>query len=175
MLHFVWQMTAIGKIESLRWFIRHIFNVDYKNHWTKEKENNTVSPTVHGEIFSNLVVMLKQNFPIQDQVQMNRLLQNCWFFFDISLKSLAIYMVQSKRRRQEAEPSVTHLDVKSNATFYDSLKSFVDLLGELIMKYASSQSSSSSKDNEFIAAYRCCNRSLANFVKVCPLSLGENN
>lgn len=156
-------MSAIGKTDSLRSFIKHVFNVDYQNH-NKDKNDGTNSgnqATIHGEIFSNLVAMLRQNFPIQDHVQMNRLLQNCWFFFEISLKSLAIYVVQCKK-------TSNHLDLQSNADFYESLKNFTDLLCELIMKYASH--SSLSKDNEFIASFRCCNRSLAAFIKVYCLS-----
>lgn len=175
MLHFVWQITAIGKIDNLRSFIKHIFNVDYRNHWTsppksdKEASTSTSSnnqPTIHGEIFSNLSCMLRQNYPIQDQVQMNRLLKNCWFFFEISLKSLAIYMVHLKQHQQQQQQSATqttHLDFQPNIEFYESLKSFTDLLSELLLKYASQ--SSLSKDNEFLAAYKCCNRSLAIFFK----------
>ena len=155
-------MSAIGKTDSLRSFIKHVFNVDYQNH-NKDKSDNGNQATIHGEIFSNLVAMLRQNFPIQDHVQMNRLLQNCWFFFEISLKSLAIYVVQCKKTSTS-----NHLDLQSNADFYESLKSFTDLLCELIMKYASH--SSLSKDNEFIASFRCCNRSLAAFIKVYCLS-----
>lgn len=184
MLHFVWQITTIGKIDSLRWFIKHIFHVNYRNHWNTTSAANSKDmimvgshhhhhhhhqATIHGEIFSNLASMLRQNNPIQDQVQMNRLLQNCWFFFDISLKSLAIYVIQYRQHQQQQQQSqliMTHLDVESNTEFYESLKTFTDLLGELMLKYASSQSSSLSKDNEFIAAYRCCNRSLAVFFKV---------
>lgn len=119
--------------------------------------------------------MLRQNYPIQDQVQLNRLLQNSWFFFDISLKSLAIYAVQFKRFQQQqarqvdasttvANSHITHLDLQANIEFYESLKGFTDLLAELMLKYASQ--TTLSKDNEFLAAYRCCNRSLANFFKV---------
>jgi hypothetical protein len=92
LIHLVWQVTAIGKIDNLKAFIKYVFHVDYSSHLVNKNQ-----PTIHDEIMMNLVILTKQNVPIQDVVQMNRLLKNCWFFLEITLKSLALYTVQYKR------------------------------------------------------------------------------
>lgn len=182
LLHFSWQMTLIGKLDNLKGFIKYVFHVDYRNYFSRTMTTGPTAnsdgdkmyepsqyPTIHNELISNLVLLIKQNYPIQDMVQTIRLLRNCWFFLELSIKSLAIYSIQYRNNFNGGSASSSqHQVVPINAEFYTSLRSLYELLAELIIKYAfqSPLSGALSKDNELLAAYRSCNLSLAIFIKV---------
>lgn len=156
-MHFVWQATSIGKIDMLKSFIKYIFYIDYSAHLNNKTK---MISTVHNELVSNLVVLIKQIQPIQDLCQMNRLYKNCWFCLEITLKSLCLYSIQFKQlnNNKSNEPLF-------DCEFYDSLRSLYELLVESIIKYGT-MVSTATKDPEFINSYKSCNRSLAMFIKV---------
>lgn len=154
LLHFVWQITSVGKIDNLKAFVKYIFYVDYTSYF-RDSKNLATLPTIHEELIVNLVLLLKQNGPVPDLTQINRLLKNCWFFLEITIKSLCLYTIQFKRYHKNSS-----LNPKFDSEFYNSLKSFYDILVEIIVKYGNS-----TKDPEFVNAHRSCNRSLAMFIK----------
>ena len=127
MLHFVWQATSIGKIDMLKSFIKYIFYIDYSAHLNNKTK---MISTVHNELVSNLVVLIKQIQPIQDLCQMNRLYKNCWFCLEITLKSLCLYSIQFKQlnNNKSDEPLF-------DCEFYDSLRSLYELLVESTIKW----------------------------------------
>lgn len=155
LLHFVWQATSIGKIDVLKSFIKYIFYIDYSYNFNKNESNHVLFPTVHNELISNLVVLIKQILPIQDLCQMNKLYKNCWFCLEITLKSLCLFTIQFKQTNKNSNAAPIIED-----TFYESLRTLYELLIESIIKY------STTKDIEFINSYKSCNRSLAMFIKV---------
>lgn len=159
LLHFVWQITSIGKIDNLKAFIKYIFFVDYTAYFKDIKVLSEI-PTIHEELILNLVILIKQNNPIQDLTQINRLFKNCWFFLEITIKSLCLFTIQYKKFQKNS-----NLNPKFDTQFYNALCNFYDLLAELIVKHAS-QTVGSAKDPEFVSAYKSCNRSLAMFIKV---------
>ena len=176
LLHIIWQATTIGKIENLKAFIKYVFNIDYSDYFNQnikrkeitehsETENEAKLPkikTIHDELISNLVILFKQNIPIQDAVQMNRLLKNCWFFLEIILKSLSLFTIQYKRYRKN-----WNLNPTFEQDFYNNLRNLYEMLVDLFIKYGSISSTSSiSKDPEFVSSFKTCNRSLAMFIKV---------
>jgi hypothetical protein len=152
----------------LKGFVKYIFHVDY----TASLRNKKASfPTVHDELVSNLVLFVKQTGPsIQDLPQTIRLLNNCWFFLELTLKSLCLYKIQHQQVT-DATSRINSTESSSPVTFspefYASLKSLYELLGELIVRHGfqSQLVSSLSKDPEFVNACGLCNRSLAMFVK----------
>jgi hypothetical protein len=159
LLHFAWQVTSIGKIDSLKGFIKYVFHVDYTGNFRNKKQ---AFPTVHEEIVSNLVLFIKQNSPmIQDVPQTIRLLKNCWFFFELTLKSLCIYKIQYQQVNKTTESPLFE------AEFYTSLKTLYELLIELIIKngFQSQLTSSLNKDPDFVNACKMSNKSLAIFIK----------
>ena len=154
-------MTIIGKINYLKAFIKYIFHVDYMTNLQNKKNN---FPTVHDEIITNLVSFVKQNSPVvQDLAQITRLLKNCWFFFEISLKSLCIYKIQYYQCNKDST-------LIFSAGFYSSIRNLYELLIELIIKngfqsQSGTTNSTTCKDPEFISACKMCNKSLALFIK----------
>lgn len=177
-LHFVWQMTSIGKIAYLKAFIRYIFYIDYSKlirlkkegseiptagdtTTTTTTESSQVSTTIHYDLISNLVVLLRQVIPLQDINQMNLIFKNCWFFLELTLKSICLYSIQYKRVAvsKYAQPEF-------EADFYTCLQNFFDLIIESIVKYAPAIITIFAKDPEFNDSFKNCNRSLAMFLKV---------
>ncbi len=158
-MHFAWQVTSIGKIDYLKGFVKYVFHVDYTANFRSKKQT---FPTVHEEIVSNLVLFMKQNSPmVQDLPQTIRLLKNCWFFLELALKSLCIYKIQFQQVNKSTESPVFAQEL------YASLKSLYELLIELIVKngFQSQLTSSLCKDAEFVGACKMCNKSLAAFIK----------
>ncbi|CAF0807517.1 unnamed protein product, partial [Brachionus calyciflorus] len=156
LLHFVWQITSIGKLDNLKSFIKYIFFIDYTNYFNDK--NQAQLPTIHEELIVNLVIFLKQNTSsLQDVTQIQRFFKNCWFFSEVTLKSLAMYTIQYKKDKQN------NTSPKFSQEFYNSLTSFFDLIIDLLVK---SLSQATSKEKEsLILSIKNCNQSLAMFVK----------
>lgn len=158
-MHIVWQATVIGKLDVLKSFVKYIFYIDYTPHFESNATQRLA--TVHNELISNLVVLMNQILPIQDLCQMDRLYKNCWFFLEITLKSLCMYHIQYNQYYKR-DGLVTPL---ADSEFYNALKTLYELLTESIIKFGSTVSLAT-KDTEFINSYKSCNRSLAIFIKV---------
>jgi len=125
----------------------------------------TASSTIHYDLISNLVVLLRQVIPLQDINQMNLIFKNCWFFLELTLKSICLYAIQYKSfTGNKHEMPVFEED------FYVSLQSFFDLITESIVKYAPTIMTVFAKDPEFGDSFKSCNRSLAMFIKVSTTS-----
>ncbi|RNA16406.1 dedicator of cytokinesis 9-like, partial [Brachionus plicatilis] len=154
LLHFVWQMTLIGKLDNLKSFIKYMFHVDYTGYFAEK--NHDQLPTLHHELITNLVDYLKDNANnLQNQFQTHRFLTNCWFFMELVLKSLALYTIQYKKNFQKS-PIFSQ-------DFYKSVKDFFDLLIDLLVKHASV--SNSKEKQSLISAVQKCNRTVAMFIK----------
>ena len=186
LLYFAWQASSIGKIDNLKAFIKYIFYVDYSSYFSGSTSaaKRSLRPTVHEELISNLVILIKQLMPMQDLVQICRVFKNCWFFLEIALKSLCLYSIQYRNHtaklyinvsRNENNKSMTSNHHESmrvqrielsrpefESDFYNSLRSLYELLVELLVKYHKS----ALKDSDILSSYKCCNRSLAMFIKV---------
>ncbi len=151
-MHFVNELTSIGKLNVLKSYIKNIFNIDYK-----DRKNS--SKTIHEELVQNLYVLVKQVYET-DQVLMIHILKTCWFYFEITIKSICMYLT-AFANEINTERSATNKNFSSD--FYLSIGSLFELLTELIIKHASN---TKLKDAEIINAYKSCNRSLAMFIKV---------
>ncbi len=142
----------------LKSFIKYIFFIDY----SVQFQSNTKSfSTVHNELISNLVVLIRQILPIQDLCQMNRLYKNCWFCLEITLKSICLYTIQFKQYNKQNSSVMPLIENE----FYEALWSLYELLTESIIRFGS-MVSTATKDPEFINSYKSCNRSLAMFIMV---------
>ena len=142
----------------LKSFIKYIFFIDY----SVQFQSNTKSfLTVHNELISNLVVLIRQILPIQDLCQMNRLYKNCWFCLEITLKCICLYTIQFKQYNKQNSSVMPVIE----SEFYEALRSLYELLTESIIRFGS-MVSTATKDPEFINSYKSCNRSLAMFIKV---------
>jgi hypothetical protein len=151
----VWQATAVGKLNNIKAFIKYIYFTDYSSSF----KNETPTATIHEELVSNLVILIKQNIPIQDIVEMNHILKNIWFFLEITLKSLCLYTIQFKSYHRNSMLTPTF-----STTFYESLRQLYEVLTDLIVKCVTT-SSSSNKDHDILNSFKSCNQSLALFVK----------
>jgi hypothetical protein len=147
-MHFVNELTSIGKINVLKSYIKNIFSIDYTNTTISTK-------TMHEELIRSLFVFIKQIHEI-DQVLMVQILKSCWFYLEITIKSVCIY---SKNFKNTVAPTSRHF----SDDFYASVNSLFELLTTFIIKHASNLKL---KDDETINAYKSCNRSLAMFTKV---------
>ena len=172
LIHFAWQITSIGKIDYLKAFIKYTFYISYTKHLQAKLSNEEARAkafnredtfcTVHNQLILNLVILIRQIMPLQDICQINLIFKNCWFFLEITLKSLYLYSIQYKHLKKCVDgTSLFHL---FDEDFYNSLKCLYELFIELIVKYGSS--GSLAKDQDLTNSLKSCNRSLAMFIKV---------
>lgn len=157
-LHFVWQITSIGKIVYLKAFIKYVFYFDYTQH-IEGSESAEIEKTVHTQLINSLVVHMRQIIPLQDINQMNLIFKNCWFFLEVTLKSICLYTLCWKRQKDKYSTPVFSEEL------YKSLQDFYNLIIESIIKYAPLILITYGKDPDFCDSYRSCNRSLAMFIK----------
>ena len=176
LLHFISEATAVGKLGNLKAFIKYLFNVDYTQMIKSLYLNANSTPasntrqrfsnyrTIHEELISNLVIFIPQI--IQDSTLMIRILKSCWFFFEITIKSICIYYITYKTLigRDENDsttflPSYKLLD----DDFYSSLKNLFEILMDYLIKCVTNIKA---QDIELLIACKSANRSLAMFIKV---------
>lgn len=171
-------------MSNLKAFIKYIFHVDYtsmiRSIYSKTKLNTHIDTgrqynsyrTIHDELISNLVIFIRQIQ--QDTILMIRILKNCWFFFEITLKSLSIYYNTFKDVLNEHNDKTVLTNMKTTSSFsstltlfdidfYSSLHNLYELLIDYLIK---SVSNIKAQDAELLHACKSCNRSLAMFIKV---------
>jgi hypothetical protein len=172
LLHFIHQAISAGKTDHLKAFIKYMFIIDYKQTIILDTQQQT---TIHDEIIKNLIVLINQLTPAyQDVQQIFNLFKCCWFFMEITLKSLCIYTLQYKEIKKE--------QVTFSQQFYDSLLELCQLLIDLIIKYvtltigssknvatiqSSNVPSSNLNDKDILQCCQICNRTMAMFIKKC--------
>ncbi len=174
MLHFVSEATMAGKLGNLKAFIKYLFNVDYSNmiksFYLNKNSNSSVNNrqrnshfrTIHEELISSLVIFIRQ--VIQDSVLMIRILKNCWFFLEITIKSICIYYTTyNELSINEDNSSKIPPSKIFDEDFYTSLKSLYELLIDYLIK---SVTNIKGQETELLNACKSSNRSLAMFIKV---------
>jgi hypothetical protein len=129
------------------------------NSTINNKQRYNTYRTIHEELVSNLVILIRQ--VIQDTVLMIRILKNCWFFFEITIKSICIYY-SSYKTIVENKKTIVSSKLFDN-DFYTSLKNLYDLLIDYLIKCVSNIKA---HEVELLHACKSCNRSLAMFIKV---------
>ena len=163
LLHFVWQVTSAGKVSLLRHFVQRLFRVDYSlSRLLIDKKASRLVATIHDEIVANLVGFVRHigASNVQDVAQTIRLLNSCWFFLEIALKSLCIHKIQCQSSlRTSSSVSGSIQSPLFSQELYSSLGNLYESLVELIAKNC--VQSQMGKDPEFVSACRLCNKSLA--------------
>jgi hypothetical protein len=163
-----------GKLGNLKAFIKYLFNVDYSNmiksFYLNKNSNSSVNNrqrnshfrTIHEELISSLVIFIRQ--VIQDSVLMIRILKNCWFFLEITIKSICIYYTTyNELSFNEDNASKIPPSKIFDEDFYTSLKSLYELLIDFLIK---SVTNIKGQETELLNACKSSNRSLAMFIKV---------
>lgn len=166
----------VGKLGNLKAFIKYLFNVDYSdmirsfylnknsNSAINNRQRNSHFRTIHEELVSNLVIFIRQ--VAQDSILMIRILKNCWFFLEITIKSICIYYTTYRQIATSDCNDTTKLLPSSKLfddDFYASLRSLYELLIDYLIKCVSNIKG---HEIELLNACKSSNRSLAMFIKV---------
>ena len=113
-------------------------------------------------VISSLVIFIRQ--VIQDNVLMIRILKNCWFFLEITIKSICIYYTTyNELSFNEDNASKIPPSKIFDEDFYTSLKSLYELLIDFLIK---SVTNIKGQETELLNACKSSNRSLAMLIKV---------
>ncbi|GFS17216.1 dedicator of cytokinesis protein 9 [Elysia marginata] len=86
LIHVVSEVTGAHKHESLEKYVKYIFRPD------KGSKNQR---TVHEELSKHLTTILRP--ANTDPLVVTRFLKHAWFFFDILLKSMTLYLIDTDR------------------------------------------------------------------------------
>ena len=133
-----------------------------KNSSVNNRQRNSHFRTIHEELISSLVIFIRQ--VIQDSVLMIRILKNCWFFLEITIKSICIYYTTyNELSFNEDNASKIPPSKIFDEDFYTSLKSLYELLIDYLIK---SVTNIKGQETELLNACKSSNRSLAMFIKV---------
>jgi hypothetical protein len=133
-----------------------------KNSSVNNRQRNSHFRTIHEELISSLIIFICQ--VIQDSVLMIRILKNCWFLLEITIKSIWIYYttyngLSINEDKSSKIPSSKIFD----EDFYTSLKSLYEILIDYLIK---SVTHIKGQETELLNACKSSNRSLAMFIKV---------
>uniref|UniRef100_A0A672RFP0 Dedicator of cytokinesis 9 n=1 Tax=Sinocyclocheilus grahami TaxID=75366 RepID=A0A672RFP0_SINGR len=136
MIHVVAQCHEEGLEHHLRSYVKYVL---------KEETNLTNGKTVHEELAKTMTTILK---PSTDFLTSNKLLKYSWYFFEVLVKSMAQYLIETGKVSRNQ---------RFSASFYHSVETLVTMLmPHIAQKY---------KDN--LDATRNANHSLAVFIKRC--------
>uniref|UniRef100_A0A672RFD9 Dedicator of cytokinesis 9 n=1 Tax=Sinocyclocheilus grahami TaxID=75366 RepID=A0A672RFD9_SINGR len=138
MIHVVAQCHEEGLEHHLRSYVKYVL---------KEETNLTNGKTVHEELAKTMTTILK---PSTDFLTSNKLLKYSWYFFEVLVKSMAQYLIETGKAKVSRNQ-------RFSASFYHSVETLVTMLmPHIAQKY---------KDN--LDATRNANHSLAVFIKRC--------
>uniref|UniRef100_A0A673HXT0 Dedicator of cytokinesis protein 9-like n=1 Tax=Sinocyclocheilus rhinocerous TaxID=307959 RepID=A0A673HXT0_9TELE len=138
MIHVVAQCHEEGLEHHLRSYVKYVL---------KEETNLTNGKTVHEELAKTMTTILK---PSTDFLTSNKLLKYSWYFFEVLVKSMAQYLIETGKAKVSRNQ-------RFSASFYHSMETLVTMLmPHITQKY---------KDN--LDATRNANHSLAVFIKRC--------
>ncbi|KAF4109275.1 hypothetical protein G5714_010348 [Onychostoma macrolepis] len=138
MIHVVAQCHEEGLEHHLRSYVKYVL---------KAETNLTNGKTVHEELAKAMTTILK---PSTDFLTSNKLLKYSWYFFEVLVKSMAQYLIETGKAKVSRNQ-------RFSASFYHSVETLVTMLmPHITQKY---------KDN--LDATRNANHSLAVFIKRC--------
>ncbi|XP_056610167.1 dedicator of cytokinesis protein 9 isoform X2 [Triplophysa dalaica] len=138
MIHIVAQCHEEGLEHYLRSYVKYVL---------KAETNVSNSKTVHEELAKAMTTILK---PSTDFLTSNKLLKYSWYFFEVLVKSMAQYLIETGKVKMSRNQ-------RFSASFYHSVETLVTMLvPHIAQKY---------KDN--FDATRNANHSLAVFIKRC--------
>uniref|UniRef100_A0A8C1N156 Dedicator of cytokinesis 9 n=1 Tax=Cyprinus carpio TaxID=7962 RepID=A0A8C1N156_CYPCA len=138
MIHVVAQCHEEGLEHHLRSYVKYVL---------KAETNLTNGKTVHEELAKAMTTILK---PSTDFLTSNKLLKYSWYFFEVLVKSMAQYLIETGKAKMSRSQ-------RFSASFYHSVETLVTMLmPHITQKY---------KDN--LDATRNANHSLAVFIKHC--------
>uniref|UniRef100_A0A8B9JVS7 Dedicator of cytokinesis 9 n=1 Tax=Astyanax mexicanus TaxID=7994 RepID=A0A8B9JVS7_ASTMX len=119
----------------------------YLRSYVKVSKNITTGKTVHEELAKAMTTILK---PSTDFLTSNKLLKYSWYFFEALVKSMAQYLIESRKVRLSRNQ-------RFSASFHHTVETLVNMMmPHITQKY---------KDN--LDAARNANHSLAVFIKRC--------
>ncbi|XP_016417171.1 dedicator of cytokinesis protein 9-like [Sinocyclocheilus rhinocerous] len=138
MIHVVAQCHEEGLEHHLRSYVKYVL---------KAETNLTNGKTVHEDLAKAMTTILK---PSTDFLTSNKLLKYSWYFFEVLVKSMAQYLIETGKAKVSRNQ-------RFSASFYHSVETLVTMLmPHITQKY---------KDN--LDATRNANHSLAVFIKRC--------
>uniref|UniRef100_A0A672MGI8 Dedicator of cytokinesis 9 n=1 Tax=Sinocyclocheilus grahami TaxID=75366 RepID=A0A672MGI8_SINGR len=144
MIHVVAQCHEEGLEHHLRSYVKYVL---------KAETNLTNGKTVHEDLAKAMTTILK---PSTDFLTSNKLLKYSWYFFEVLVKSMAQYLIETGKAKVSRNQ-------RFSASFYHSVETLVTMLmPHITQKY---------KDN--LDATRNANHSLAVFIKVSRATLYE--
>ncbi|KAL1268290.1 hypothetical protein QQF64_033653, partial [Cirrhinus molitorella] len=138
MVHVVAQCHEEGLDHHLRSYVKYVL---------KAETNLTNGKTVHEELAKAMTTILK---PSTDFLTSNKLLKYSWYFFEVLVKSMAQYLIETGKAKVSRNQ-------RFSASFYHSVETLVTMLMPHITQ----------KYKENLDATRNANHSLAVFIKRC--------
>uniref|UniRef100_A0A8C1ZXU7 Dedicator of cytokinesis 9 n=1 Tax=Cyprinus carpio TaxID=7962 RepID=A0A8C1ZXU7_CYPCA len=136
MIHVVAQCHEEGLEHHLRSYVKYVL---------KAETNLTNGKTIHEELAKAMTTILK---PSTDFLTSNKLLKYSWYFFEVLVKSMAQYLIETGKVSRNQ---------RFSASFYHSVETLVTMLVPHITQ----------KYKDYLDATRNANHSLAVFIKRC--------
>uniref|UniRef100_A0A8C1ZXH7 Dedicator of cytokinesis 9 n=1 Tax=Cyprinus carpio TaxID=7962 RepID=A0A8C1ZXH7_CYPCA len=144
MIHVVAQCHEEGLEHHLRSYVKYVL---------KAETNLTNGKTIHEELAKAMTTILK---PSTDFLTSNKLLKYSWYFFEVLVKSMAQYLIETGKAKVSRNQ-------RFSASFYHSVETLVTMLVPHITQ----------KYKDYLDATRNANHSLAVFIKVSRATLYE--
>uniref|UniRef100_A0A8C2EE50 Dedicator of cytokinesis 9 n=1 Tax=Cyprinus carpio TaxID=7962 RepID=A0A8C2EE50_CYPCA len=138
MIHVVAQCHEEGLEHHLRSYVKYVL---------KAETNLTNGKTIHEELAKAMTTILK---PSTDFLTSNKLLKYSWYFFEVLVKSMAQYLIETGKAKVSRNQ-------RFSASFYHSVETLVTMLVPHITQ----------KYKDYLDATRNANHSLAVFIKRC--------
>nr|XP_022345904.1 dedicator of cytokinesis protein 9-like isoform X4 [Crassostrea virginica] len=142
LIHIVSEVSLADKQDALKSYVKFVFNPDPVPRGTKNAH------TVHEELAKNLTTILRP--ANADNVVVCKFLKYSWFFFEILIKSMALYLINTDRFKMPRNERFT-------ADYQFRIQNLLQTLTPNIIQ----------KQREMPRETKMANQSLAMFVKSC--------
>ncbi|XP_078311758.1 dedicator of cytokinesis protein 9-like isoform X8 [Crassostrea virginica] len=142
LIHIVSEVSLADKQDALKSYVKFVFNPDPVPKGTKNAH------TVHEELAKNLTTILRP--ANADNVVVCKFLKYSWFFFEILIKSMALYLINTDRFKMPRNERFT-------ADYQFRIQNLLQTLTPNIIQ----------KQREMPRETKMANQSLAMFVKSC--------
>ncbi|XP_065925413.1 dedicator of cytokinesis protein 9 isoform X3 [Magallana gigas] len=142
LIHIVSEVSLVDKQDALKSYVKYVFSPEPVPKGTKGAQ------TVHEELAKNLTTILRP--ANADNVVVCKFLKYSWFFFEILIKSMALYLISTDRIKMPRNERFT-------ADYQYRIQNLLQTLTPNIIQ----------KQREMPRETKIANQSLAMFVKRC--------
>ncbi|KAK3096056.1 hypothetical protein FSP39_022605 [Pinctada imbricata] len=142
LIHIISEVVSADKLEMVNNYVKFVFKPDPLPKGSKSAK------TVHEELAKNLTTILRP--ANSDHVVVNKFLKHSWFFFEVLIKSMALYLIDTDRIKMPRNE-------RFSSDFHFRIQNLLQTLTPNIIQ----------RLREMPREAKNANKSLAQFVKCC--------